>query len=236
MRRKWMKRVVVSLMLIISVLVWTFILDLGHESTAANFFSGGAGGGGGGPASAVTSPFTLGATTVTTTGTQLNFLSSASGTTGGLTSNLVFSASPVLSGAVGIGVASPTAALQLPAGTATASSAPLKLTSGTNMTTPEVGAIEFTGTALSVTGSDAIRRTVQTSQNIQSGQCTLDGVAPSDCTLAISYSTSTSYVCTVSRQTGTFGMSVTRTSATAVTVVSSSGTDTGVVSLICHGT
>lgn len=41
-------------------------------------------------------PFTLGAVSVTTTGTQLNYLSGATGTTGTTTSNLVFSASPVL--------------------------------------------------------------------------------------------------------------------------------------------
>lgn len=43
---------------------------------------------------------------------------------------------------VGIGV-SPTAMLHLPAGTATASTAPLKFTSGTLLTTPEAGAVEY---------------------------------------------------------------------------------------------
>lgn len=46
---------------------------------------------------------------------------------------------------VGIEVASPSAALHLPAGTATASSAPLKFTSGTNLTTAEAGAVEYDG-------------------------------------------------------------------------------------------
>lgn len=41
-------------------------------------------------------PFTLGATSVTTTGTQLNYLSGATGTTGTASTNLVFSTSPVL--------------------------------------------------------------------------------------------------------------------------------------------
>jgi 3-methyladenine DNA glycosylase Mpg len=49
-------------------------------------------------------------------------------------------------GHMGIGVTSPTARLHLPAGTATAGTAPLKLTSGTNLTTPEAGAVEFDGT------------------------------------------------------------------------------------------
>lgn len=45
-------------------------------------------------------------------------------------------------GEVGIGIA-PTAMLHLKAGTATASTAPLKFTSGTLLGTPEVGAVEF---------------------------------------------------------------------------------------------
>jgi hypothetical protein len=44
------------------------------------------------------SPFTIGATSVTTTGTQFNYLSAASGTTG--TGNLVFSTSPTFTGTV----------------------------------------------------------------------------------------------------------------------------------------
>jgi hypothetical protein len=52
------------------------------------------------------------------------------------------------SGNVGIGTGSPTAVLHLKAGTATASTAPLKFTSGTNLTTAEAGAMEFNGTNL----------------------------------------------------------------------------------------
>jgi len=48
-----------------------------------------------------------------------------------------------IGGNVGIGTASPTAALHLKAGTTAASTAPLKLTSGDLMTAPEAGAIEF---------------------------------------------------------------------------------------------
>jgi hypothetical protein len=47
---------------------------------------------------------------------------------------------------VGIGTTAPTAYLHLKAGTATASTAPIKLTAGTVNTTPEAGAIEFDGT------------------------------------------------------------------------------------------
>ena len=53
-------------------------------------------------------------------------------------SNIYYSA-----GNVGIKTAAPTAYLHLAAGTAASNSAPLKLTSGILMTTPEIGAIEF---------------------------------------------------------------------------------------------
>lgn len=49
-------------------------------------------------------------------------------------------------GNVGIGTTSPTAYLHLKAGTATAGTAPIKLTSGVVNTTPESGTIEFDGT------------------------------------------------------------------------------------------
>ena len=47
-------------------------------------------------------------------------------------------------GNVGIGTTSPTAKLMIAAGTATAGTAPLKFTSGTNLTTAEAGCMEFT--------------------------------------------------------------------------------------------
>ncbi len=52
-------------------------------------------------------PFTLGATSVTTTGTQLNYLNAATGTTGTTSTNLVFSTSPTLITPI-LGVASAT--------------------------------------------------------------------------------------------------------------------------------
>lgn len=62
-------------------------------------------------------------------------------------------------GNVGIGTASPTAALHLKAGEAAANTAPLKLTSGTNLTTAEEGAFEYDGTNLYFTTSTG-RKTV----------------------------------------------------------------------------
>lgn len=64
---------------------------------------------------------------------------------------------------VGIGVTSPTAALHLKAGTATASTAPLKFTAGTRLTTPEAGTIEYEATAGFVIQSDSL--VVQKNQN-----------------------------------------------------------------------
>lgn len=49
------------------------------------------------------------------------------------------------------GSTAPTATLHLKAGTTAASSAPIKLVAGTNMTTPENGAIEFDGTNIFIT-------------------------------------------------------------------------------------
>jgi hypothetical protein len=51
-------------------------------------------------------------------------------------------------GNIAVGVTSATARLHLASGTATASTAPLKFTSGTNLTTAEAGAMEFNGTNL----------------------------------------------------------------------------------------
>ena len=60
---------------------------------------------------------------------------------------------------IGIGDSSPSAFLHLPAGTATANTAPLKLTTGTNLTTAENGAFEFDGTNLYFTVG-GVRKTV----------------------------------------------------------------------------
>ena len=73
-------------------------------------------------------------------------------------------------GNVGIGQTTPTAVLHLKAGTATASTAPLKFTSGTNLTTAEAGAMEFNGTNLLFTPSTT-RHTVN---HGLTGSATLD--------------------------------------------------------------
>ncbi len=73
-----------------------------------------------------------------------------------------------VTGNVGIGTTSPTAVLNLKAGTAAANTAPLKLTSGVNLTTPESGAIEYDGTNLFFTDSTAARRTIATATSLGS--------------------------------------------------------------------
>lgn len=67
-------------------------------------------------------------------------------------------------GNVGFGVTPATAVIHLKAGTATASTAPLKFTTGTNLTTAEVGVMEYNNT-FHLTNSDATRRHVVTAPN-----------------------------------------------------------------------
>lgn len=52
---------------------------------------------------------------------------------------------------IGLGVKAPTSRLHIRAGTATANESPLKFTSGTNLTTPENGAVEYDGSDLMIT-------------------------------------------------------------------------------------
>jgi hypothetical protein len=58
------------------------------------------------------------------------------------------------------GNTAPTATLHLIAGTTTANTAPIKLTSGANLTTPENGAIEYDGTHLYYTDNVPIRQSL----------------------------------------------------------------------------
>ena len=60
------------------------------------------------------------------------------------------------------GSTTPTANVHLAAGTATNSTAPLKFTSGTNLTTAEAGAMEYNGTNLFFTRTGTTRQTVLT--------------------------------------------------------------------------
>lgn len=63
-------------------------------------------------------------------------------------------------GNVGIGNTTPAASLHIRAGTTAASSAPIKLSSGPLMTTPEAGAIEFDGSNFFTTNNAPVRRAI----------------------------------------------------------------------------
>jgi hypothetical protein len=88
--------------------------------------------------------------------------SSTSGTIARIQSNSTTGAglTVLANGNIGIGTTSPTARLNLGAGTATANTSPLKFTAGTNLTTAEAGALEWDGTNLFLTTSGAVRQTI----------------------------------------------------------------------------
>jgi hypothetical protein len=72
---------------------------------------------------------------------------------------------------VSIGTAAvPTAKLHIAAGAAAATSAPIKLTAGTNMTTPEEGAVEFDGTNLFFTTGSTRQITVAATSALTSSR------------------------------------------------------------------
>jgi hypothetical protein len=68
-------------------------------------------------------------------------------------------------GNVGIGTLTPSASLHLRAGTTTAGSAPLKFTSGSVMTTPEAGAMEYNGSNLYFT-TGSVRENIILTSNL----------------------------------------------------------------------
>lgn len=69
---------------------------------------------------------------------------------------------------LGMGETSPTAILELPSGTATAGTGPLKFTSGTNLGTPEAGVMEYDGTNLYYTTGGLARLTLATTGQLPS--------------------------------------------------------------------
>jgi hypothetical protein len=66
-------------------------------------------------------------------------------------------------GNIGISASFPSAKLQIGAGISTASGAPLKFTAGTNLATPEAGAVEYDGNYLYITNASGSRQTISTS-------------------------------------------------------------------------
>ena len=105
-------------------------------------------------------------------------------------------------GKVGIGVDPPTALLHLKAGAASANSAPLKLTSGTNLTSAEAGAMEYNN-ELYFTPSSGTRCQVayiDRAQTISANQTLAEGV-----NLAVGTSTGTQIGTSSSQKLGLFG-------------------------------
>lgn len=110
-------------------------------------------------------------------------------------------------GHVGITTDTPTAKLHIAASDGSANSAPLKLTSGTNLTSPEAGSIEFDGSILYYTNSVPTRIPLAAAGNYitaLTGDVTASGPGSATATLA-----------TVNSNVGTFGSS---TSIPSVTV------------------
>jgi len=70
------------------------------------------------------------------------------------------------SGNTGFGPISPTARIHIGAGTAAAGTAPIKIAAGTNLTTPEAGALEYDGNQAYFTPSTAVRMAVQASKPV----------------------------------------------------------------------
>ena len=106
--------------------------------------------------------------TTLTTGTTLQTLSEKMRLTG--------------SGNLGIGLTSPTAYLNIKAGTATAGTAPIKLTSGTLNTTAEAGAIEFNTDAYygTITTGASRKNFIQNNLGFTGGQTLIGGTAVTD--------------------------------------------------------
>lgn len=95
----------------------------------------------------------------------------------------------ISSGQFGLGVIAPTARLHIAAGTATANTAPLKLTSGTNLTTAEAGAFEYNGTNLFFTRAGTTRENIVCASAVN----TVAATAP-DRTLTVNINGTTYYI------------------------------------------
>lgn len=123
------------------------------------------------------------------------------------------------------GLVTPTAYLHLAAGTATANTAPLKFTSGTSLTTPEAGVMEFTTDDFYLTITTGAARkgiVLNNGSNLTSGRvpfATTNGrlTDDADLTFATDTLTSTKIVGTTSIKVGTAGGYISSDGSTGAT-------------------
>jgi hypothetical protein len=118
---------------------------------------------------------------------------------------------------VGVGLTLPTAVLHLKAGTAAAGTAPLKFATGTNLTTAEAGALEFSSLRLNFT-PDTTRRRVNVSDDVTSPSAITVGAS------VFTYQNTTNYDAEVLVNGGTVSLiEFTRNNTTFYTVGSTTG-------------
>lgn len=144
----------------------------------------------------IPTPFTLGAISVTSTGTQLNYLSSASGTTGTTSTNLVFSTSPVLT-TPNIGAATATSINGLVVTTTLGT-----LTIPNNVSAALITSGNFSIT-LTATGTTAV--TLPTSGTLVSSVTTGNGVSATNTAGALAFTLGAITPTTVNGNTFTTG-------------------------------
>lgn len=156
----------------------------------------------------IPTPFTLGAVSVTSTGTQLNYLNAATGTTGTTSTNIVFSTSPTLVTPT-LGVATATSINKVTI-TAPASSSTLTVADGSSLITSGAFALTLTSTATS-------------NATIPAGTNTLYSTKSSSIT-------SSDLLTSLTNETGT-GLAVFATSPTFTTSILLAGSTSGNVTI-----
>lgn len=167
------------------------------------------------------SPFTLGSTSVTSTGTQLNYLNAATGTTGTTSTNLVFSASPTFTGTLSSAnqTLTTTSANSLAVGRQGTTNPVLNVDASTASVVTGLnlkGAAAAGGMALSVTSSG-------TNENLTidakgSGTITLNGTATGGITLtrAVTMSSTATATSFIPTATGTTGLGLAASNTPAI--------------------
>jgi hypothetical protein len=116
----------------------------------------------------VPTPFTLGAVSVTATGTQLNYLTAATGTTGTTSTNVVFSTSPTLvTPTLGVALATSINGNTITTGTGTLTLGSATLNAGAGGT---LGSNAFTSTAYASLASPTFTGTVTHSNPLHAGR------------------------------------------------------------------